>query len=65
MKTKQKKIKKVKAWAILYSKKKGGLCHYDDAFNDMPSIYFHRKTALYHAQEDRDLVVPVIITYKI
>ena len=61
-----KRMKKtVKAFAILYDKKKGGLCHYDINFNDMPSIYYKKKTALYHAGFDKKSVVKCEISYEI
>ena len=59
------KVKTVKAFAILYSKTRGGLCHYDYAFNDMPSIYFKKSTALAHVGEDTKSVVPCVITYSL
>lgn len=55
------KARRIKAWGIQYSKKKGGLCHFDWAFNDMPALFFKRKTALIHARDRVDVVPCEII----
>jgi len=63
--TKTSKVRTIKAFAILYSKTKGGICHYDINFNDMPTIYYKKRTALYHANNDKDSIVSCTISYSL